>query len=394
MKKIIAICVLGLLFGCQSTIQDLNTKYLKSNNQTQAKKTVEKPKSLKHKLFINVTPSDANIYITNIKPKFKQGIELPNGDYKIKVKKQGYETVLNTINFNSESANKTLNITLKADALAFKSNKPIKRLTKLDRYGHDYDYSRVWGKGSPSLALAMLMEANNGEVSYPYKTWGGQSGVLNIETDLLKNVYSKIKKDLSYKDNIRYLDSKTKLAFNKVSAKSKYAKKNLESHYIIHVRRRISEEEYVKLYDDEDKTLTIKTSEFKATFFTEESRSYVGRSTYVDYANLSEISKKLKLNTGWGVYTASITPRFILDGYMYDNSFKFTNVSYDEFISGWSRMKKDKWCKGSEKVMDLEVLVSISNAKYSTNHNGYNGINLELKPLQARFQPIRKKMKI
>ena len=63
MKKIIAICVLGLLFGCQSTIQDLNTKYLKSNNQTQAKKTVEKPKSLKHKLFINVTPSDANIYL-------------------------------------------------------------------------------------------------------------------------------------------------------------------------------------------------------------------------------------------------------------------------------------------------------------------------------------------
>ena len=49
------------------------------------------------RLFVNVTPEDAVVRILYISPKFEQGIVLEAGDYKIDVKKQGYQTVLQSV---------------------------------------------------------------------------------------------------------------------------------------------------------------------------------------------------------------------------------------------------------------------------------------------------------
>lgn len=46
----------------------------------------------KYTLTINPTPSDAKVYIMNIKPKYKEGMKLKKGRYSIKVKARGYET--------------------------------------------------------------------------------------------------------------------------------------------------------------------------------------------------------------------------------------------------------------------------------------------------------------
>jgi len=54
----------------------------------------------KYSLTINPTPSNAKVYITNIKTKYKDGIRLKKGRYEIKVKKQGYETKLFEVNLN------------------------------------------------------------------------------------------------------------------------------------------------------------------------------------------------------------------------------------------------------------------------------------------------------
>jgi len=45
-----------------------------------------------YSLTIDVTPSDARVFITNIKPKYHDGIKLKQGFYTIKVVKKGYET--------------------------------------------------------------------------------------------------------------------------------------------------------------------------------------------------------------------------------------------------------------------------------------------------------------
>lgn len=47
-----------------------------------------------HRLYIDVFPEDANakIFIWNIKPKFRQGIELKKGRYDVRVKAKGYHT--------------------------------------------------------------------------------------------------------------------------------------------------------------------------------------------------------------------------------------------------------------------------------------------------------------
>ena len=129
MNKILILIAVFLLFGCQSTIQEINNKYSNTNDRTVQKE----PSSVNklHKLYVNVVPSAAQIYITNIKPKFAQGIELKNGEYKIKVKKQGFKTVLQTVNFSSLDKDKTLTIAMKKDESLFVSSKNIRTMTRL-----------------------------------------------------------------------------------------------------------------------------------------------------------------------------------------------------------------------------------------------------------------------
>jgi len=48
-------------------------------------------------LKVNPNPYQASVYITNIKPKYKDNMKLKRGTYKVKVKKNGFETVIRTI---------------------------------------------------------------------------------------------------------------------------------------------------------------------------------------------------------------------------------------------------------------------------------------------------------
>jgi len=53
-------------------------------------------------LTVHTTPSDAKVYITNIKPKYYDGIRLKKGSYNIKVSKNGYHTKKGNIDLQSE----------------------------------------------------------------------------------------------------------------------------------------------------------------------------------------------------------------------------------------------------------------------------------------------------
>jgi len=59
-------------------------------------------RDIKYSLTINPTPSDAKVYIMNIIDRYKDGIKLKKGDYKIKVKLDGYFTKIFDIELESD----------------------------------------------------------------------------------------------------------------------------------------------------------------------------------------------------------------------------------------------------------------------------------------------------
>ena len=70
--------------------------------------------TLKQKTYsftVRPTPSDANVYIMNIEPKYQDGIKLEKGEYDIKVVKSGYKTHRETITL---SENRIYPVTLEA----------------------------------------------------------------------------------------------------------------------------------------------------------------------------------------------------------------------------------------------------------------------------------------
>ena len=52
----------------------------------------------RHSLYVNVEPASAVIKIMNIQPKFRQGIKLTPGGYRLKLQKRGFQTVNKMIN--------------------------------------------------------------------------------------------------------------------------------------------------------------------------------------------------------------------------------------------------------------------------------------------------------
>jgi len=80
---------------------DKQTNYL-LDDATTPPKSSEKYQKEKYSLSINTTPSNAKVYIMGIKPRYKNGIKLEKGAYKIKVKAIGYETKVLTIELNSD----------------------------------------------------------------------------------------------------------------------------------------------------------------------------------------------------------------------------------------------------------------------------------------------------
>lgn len=74
----------------------------------------------KFSLTINSTPSDAKVQITNIKPKYYDGIKLKKGIYNIKVSKEGYITKIGHIKLKGHVS---LSITLEKEIIPIKRQK-------------------------------------------------------------------------------------------------------------------------------------------------------------------------------------------------------------------------------------------------------------------------------
>ena len=104
-------------------------------------------KTREYALFVNVTPPDADIKITNIIPKFQQGILLKKGTYKLKIDKIGYETIFETVRITDSDVRLSFQLTaltkpeesmiqdqmvptITVDEVSFKSqNSPSKQIT-------------------------------------------------------------------------------------------------------------------------------------------------------------------------------------------------------------------------------------------------------------------------
>ena len=74
---------------------------LKQKKETKKAKPA-KAKTKTYPLTINTQPADAKVSITNIKPRYKDGILLKPGNYKIKVSKKGYKTKYLTATLNKQ----------------------------------------------------------------------------------------------------------------------------------------------------------------------------------------------------------------------------------------------------------------------------------------------------
>ena len=70
-----------------------------------------------YSLTIKQTPSDARVSITNIKPRYYDGIALESGDYTIKVSKKGYYSKTGIVNLQNDLS---IDVTLKKKRVAYK----------------------------------------------------------------------------------------------------------------------------------------------------------------------------------------------------------------------------------------------------------------------------------
>jgi len=63
-----------------------------------------------YRLYIKTTPSDAGIYIMNIRPRFKQGMRLGPGKYDVIVSRKGYKKYRQWIRIHSKDVHLTVNL--------------------------------------------------------------------------------------------------------------------------------------------------------------------------------------------------------------------------------------------------------------------------------------------
>lgn len=90
-----------------------------------------KPNRQRYALTVSTDPADAAVYITNIAPKYHDGIMLPPGGYRIKIAKVGYKTQIDNINLESD-----LNLHYRLD--------PIRQKT-YQKAGLISSYDEDWG---------------------------------------------------------------------------------------------------------------------------------------------------------------------------------------------------------------------------------------------------------
>lgn len=150
----------------------INSKITKSYEKVYNNSTTidEYPlEDIKYALTINTTPSNAKVFITNIIPKYKNGIRLKGGTYNIKIKKNGYITKIFQINLND---NKIYDIALNR----LKSKKIKDTLTSTIANETNY-YIQVGSfKGKPSQRFIKIIKNNN----FPYIISDGSNGMKRL----------------------------------------------------------------------------------------------------------------------------------------------------------------------------------------------------------------------
>jgi hypothetical protein len=385
MNKILALVLFLLLIGCQSTSQDINHKY---PNTTTTNKNDVQPKPAKthhsHKLHINVVPADAQIYITNIKPKFAQGIELPNGEYKIKIKKQGFKTVLQTVRLTSSDQDKTLNITLKQDQLAFNSKNRVRKLTQMEPRSYKADVKALFGKKSSSLALASLVEWHNGELVHEFEGRYANSYTLDIKSGLMAPAYKGLKKDLSYDKKLKIVKKYDQALFQRIQNLRTQAREFLNTEYIIQVRHGLTEEEVVAAHDDEDETFAT-SIKWTASFYDSDDKNYI-KGNKVDLLDLHKLKRELK-SDDYGVW--NFVWDFSYRGRMSEKDLLIKHIPRKKIISLWKNMPSSRYGR-NEKYFDLEVLTRISDVYLDSGSE----IVFKFEPIEIRVKDLDIKQKL
>ena len=104
-------------------------------------------------LKVNVTPPDARVYITNIKPKYYDGIALKEGSYALKIKKDGYLTEERIIDLFD---NLVMNISLRKN----QNNAISRELSKVDTFVYHNNKIVVKYKLSDSFSSSVIFHYN------------------------------------------------------------------------------------------------------------------------------------------------------------------------------------------------------------------------------------------
>jgi len=103
-------------------------------------KVVSLKNSTYFSLNINITPRDAQVFITNIKQKYYKGIKLQNGNYNIQVKRDGYLTKEGTITLRGIT---NIDIVLEKDEVIY-SDKLHYSNQKFGKIWQDNDTGLIW----------------------------------------------------------------------------------------------------------------------------------------------------------------------------------------------------------------------------------------------------------
>ena len=390
MKRYI-VGLLILLTGCKSNdlIEDL-TQNVKKRPPAVAVYT-EQLKVNKKKLFVNVTPSDAKIYIMNIAPKFKQGIE--NGKYNIRIKKEGYKTVNKSVVINESDLENNISIILEKDKLAFETSANIVHLTAktIGRSDHDFKELNPFPKSS-KLVLAMLIEQNDGDYKIPYHVKYGQSSTFDINNGLFSKAFDGLEENFSFEKNIEIIDSANTKALNLIDKARVQARSYLNSEFILKRRIRFTEKEFVAAYNSDNSTFTIPKLGYSKRFNHTSTSHTIKRDKVVDYVNLKKLKKDLGNNSRW-TYTHNYIWNLDFTGvYDYRKKIQLSNISYEQALNAWNNLPKDRYTVNGQKALDVEVIMKVTSIKLDRNR-GYKA-TIRFSPLQIRVESLNTTQKI
>ena len=193
---------------------DSDIKYQQKRKQTSTFSFSDEAPST-FRLTINPTPSSAKVTITNIKPRYYDGIELEKGKYNIKISKKGYITKKGTINLQSDT---NINITLKKiqAPINYSKIKPKTSYTNKSSVSlavckgcHGLHFEKHALGRSKIVANMTQEEVSNALIGYKYGNYGGpMKGVMKGQVarysdyDLKHTGLGKNKKHISSKSKV------------------------------------------------------------------------------------------------------------------------------------------------------------------------------------------------